>query len=141
MWWFDLNTPDDFAGNWYGELTNQMGHTLLGLVCMASACIAWREVFGEMPVRSWAFGAVFLTYAVLVEWMLQRWKPGDSWFDSVMFGFGAAVVLPFREIEVSGDVTAVALDHRYLLGIIAAWAVLLFFRVRRRYLASEVTHQ
>lgn len=132
--WHDLNTPDDFRDDWYGELTNQCGHTLLGVVVALLIVCAWREVTGEMPVRSWAFVAVFVPYAVGIEWLRQAWRAGDSWFDALMVAVGAsAVLLPWREVYAVEGGTVVYLQHRYMLGIVAVWAVMLSLRVARRY--------
>jgi hypothetical protein len=132
--WRDINTPSAFERDWYGELTNQAGHTLLGMVSTILFLCAWREINGEMPYRTWAFASCFLFYVLGIEVAVQRWLPGDSWFDSMMFGFGAAgALLPYEEVGVVGNTTTVTFDHRYMAGIILAWSVILGARVKKRY--------
>lgn len=136
--WRELNTPDNFARDWYGELTNQCGHTLLGVLSAVTFCDVWFLVTGEMPVRSWVFLAVFLPYALGIEAIVQRWKPGDAWFDSLMFGFGAAgIILPVKEVAAAWPVSTVDYTPHVRLILMAAWAVILYARVRKRYDANK----
>lgn len=131
--WRDLNTPDNFARDPYGELTNQLGHTMLGMLLTTLFLCAWRETQGEMPVRSWTFLAVFLPYVIGVEWVRQKWVAGDSWFDSIMVALGsAAALLPFKEVEITGHRTAISFDHRTMLALMAVWSLFLFLRVLKR---------
>lgn len=136
MIWRDLNTPDAFRRDWYGELTNQCGHTLLGALAAVLLCVVWRVAHGEMPYIGAVLFVVLVPY-LAVEITVQGWKSGDSWFDSLMVALGAAVVLPFREVGVDGHLTILALDHRSFLSLFALWAVLLGARVARRYVANE----
>jgi hypothetical protein len=137
MWQF-LNKPNNFKRDWYGELTNQCGHTLLGILAANTFCDVWFLIAGEMPVRSWTFLAVFLPYAIGIETIVQRWAPGDAWFDSLMFGFGAAwVLLPFYEVSQAGLVSTVEYTPHVRLIIMVAWAFILFMRVKRRYDAEK----
>jgi len=118
---------------WYGELLNQIGHAFLGLVSTVLFCAVWREVAGEMPYRSYVFTLVFLSYAIGIELLAQRWQPGDAWFDSLMFTFGAAAALvPFYEVDAYAATTVVEYYHRCMAGIIVLWAGILSFRVYKR---------
>jgi hypothetical protein len=131
--WRYLMTPDDFARDWYGELRNQLSHTLLGVLAAATFCDVWALTTGEMPVKAWAFLAVFLPYAVGVEWAVQRWLPGDSWFDATMFGLGAAgALLPYSEAGSASPVFTLDYSPAYRLSIMAFWALLLALRVKKR---------
>lgn len=118
---------------WYGEGGNQASHILIGVVSTILFINAWFLVSGEMPVRSWAFTMLFLGYAVIIEAMVQRWRPGDSWFDSVMFGLGCmGALVPFVEIEPMGLTVAVEYRPLWMTAIIATAAALLGARVWTR---------
>lgn len=137
--WRDLNAPDSFARDWYGELTNQLSHTFLGLMLALFWCVSAWAMFGEMPVRSWVIlgiGAGYLAWEALV----QRWLSGDSWFDAAMVMSGAAgVLLPLKEAGVSGRIIHLDFDPVMWLAVFAPWSSALSLRVWRRYLASAAT--
>lgn len=131
--WRDLNTPDNFRNDWYGELTNQISHTFLGAMAFITFCDVWFLVSGGMPFRSYAFIACFLAYAVGIEVIVQRWMPGDSWFDSLMFAFGAAgAALPVQEVSAAEWSVGLEYTPAYRLSIMAIWFAFLLVRVRRR---------
>lgn len=137
--WSILNSPDNFSANPYGELTNQLGHTMLGIIMTLAAVCVWREAAGDMPYRWHVFSVVVLSYIILVEVLSQGWMPGDSWFDATMVSFGSAGVLfPFKEAGVTGGITLLSLDHVILTWIMAAWAVVLTARVARRIRRASV---
>lgn len=139
--WRDLNTPDSFERDWYGELTNQISHTALGAALATAVCAVWYLVLGELPFRSWVFLGLFAGYLGVEIWG-QGWTAGDSWFDSLMFGLGAAwAIMPFEETTLVGWKVVVTFDPLMWLGIFAIWSALLFFRVKRRYIASVVTQK
>ena len=80
-----LCIPDDFAGDWYGWLTNQCGHVVIGLV---PAGIAW---FMSAPMLA-AFLTIIGAYFLVVEVLLQRLQlPWDSFVDTWFVALGAAV--------------------------------------------------
>lgn len=131
-WWKFLNTPSSFKDDWYGELTNQCGHTLLGVLAPVLLCNLWFFIFGGMPIRTWVF-VIPLTAYVSVELFIQGWRPGDTWFDIWMFGLGAAgAMLPLQEIEFSDSGVTLSYDPKVHTTIFVVWAVTLFFRVRER---------
>jgi len=137
--WRDLNTPDNFARDWYGELTNQLAHTLLGVVLAVGVCAVWQVVAGELPYRAWVFLSLFAGYLGVEMWV-QGWSPGDSWFDAIMFSLGVAgAIMPFEETAISGRFVVVTFDPLIWLAIALVWSALLFARVMRRYIASGVT--
>ena len=136
-WWTDLNTSDNFASDWYGELTNQCGHALLGIIASVLILSTWHLFAGEMPARWAVVLAVLLPY-IAVEVYAQGWRAGDSWFDTFAVGLGvAASVCPWRELSVSGPSVTVSLHVPTLLGIVLLFCAALFLRVRRRYIASR----
>lgn len=131
--WDVLVAPDDFARDPYGELTNQLGHTMLGLLSSLLIICAYREIAGEMPYRVVVFGTVSGVYAVLIEAKIQGWKPGDSWFDWLMVSLGSAGVLfPLKEAGIHGNLTLLTFNHSILAWIFCVWAVALGFRVGKR---------
>ena len=137
-WWHELNRPEANPHDWYGELTNQSGHALLGIVASVAILAGWYLVAGEMPARWVVVLLVMLPY-LAVEVYIQGWRPGDSWFDAFMVGCGVAAALcPWREIEPSGATVTIALHVPTLAGIVGLFCAALFLRVRRRYLASQV---
>lgn len=138
-WWHDLNTPDAYRDDWYGELVNQCGHTLLGCVSAVTVCMVFFAFAGEMPYRT-AVVALCIGAYLAVELFAQGWRAGDAWFDSLMFSAGVGgAVLPFREASVHGWTATLQFDPRLWAAIAGPWSVMLFLRVRRRYIASQVT--
>jgi len=124
-------TPDAFKDDWYGELTNQCGHTLIGVVLTALVVSVWCAVSGEPPYKLVAFGLVFLPYALIVEWLMQDWLEGDSWFDTAMVAFGSIGVL--APLNWSEDHSALDFDPVAFIVVVSGWAVLLTFRVLKRF--------
>lgn len=136
-----LTEPDAFRNDWYGELTNQLSHTFLGMMLSVGWCVlAWATI-GEMPIRSWVIiglGMGYLGY----EMLCQRWLSGDSWFDALMVMSGAAgVLLPLHETGVTGRVVHLDFDPVMWLAVAVPWSVVLIIRVGRRYLASRLTQR
>lgn len=69
-----LLTPDSFPHDWYGWVTNQSGHFLLGVVV------------------AFLFGRIWPAVAVAVAFELIQWSP--DWIDSITdiaFTFAGAV--------------------------------------------------
>lgn len=131
--WDVLLAPSAFPRDPYGELTNQLGHTMLGIILAIFVVCLWREAAGEMPYRWSVFAVVVLGYLIGIEVLSQGWTPGDSWFDAAMVGFGAAGLLfPLKEVAPEGDMTILALNHHVLIWLLSMWAVALAVRVWRR---------
>lgn len=137
--WRELNTPENFVRDWYGELTNQFAHTLLGVVLAVGVCSIWQLVAGELPYRTWVFLGLFAGY-LSVEILVQGWTPGDSWFDAIMFSLGVAgAIMPFQEAAISGRLVMVTFGPLIWIAIAGVWSAILFARVARRYIASGAT--
>lgn len=138
-WWHDLNAPDAYRGDWYGELTNQISHTALGSLSAILWCMVAFALTGEMPVRSVVFLGIAGVY-LAVEILVQRWAAGDSWFDAAMVCGGACMaLLPFREAGIEGHLVILSFDPIVWAAIAGLWSVALFLRVSRRYLASRLS--
>lgn len=136
--WAELNTPSNFAGDWYGELTNQEGHTLLGVRVAFLICFISALVFGAMPYKILVVGLIGLCY-LAVE-VRQGWMAGDSAFDAAMVMTGAAgAIVPFTEVSVSDHWWRVDLELNllWLIGIWGARDLALFLRVKKRYNAAS----
>lgn len=137
--WADLNTPQDFKFDWYGGATNQMAHTLLGMVITVLALCVGREVFGEMPYR-WQVGfCLLIPYTVLIEGFFQGWRGRDSLADTWFYMLGVlGTLLPFKELSVTTESTVVIFNHIVMLKLLSVWAVSLvgysYVRARRQYL-------
>lgn len=128
----ELMTSDDFRDKAYGELTNQCGHTLIGAIVAGVFCMVFFVVAGEMPHRAIVFAVCFLPYPIVIEWIGQGWRAGDSWFDSAMFGLGIlGAVTPFQEITTNG-VRHMEPRPDLFLSVCVIWAVLLSARVWKR---------
>ena len=123
---------------WYGSLKNQIGHAAIALASVALFCTVWREAAGEMPYKSHLFLGMVLAYAIGVEAILQKWMPGDSWVDTLCFSFGLAIgLVPFKEMQVSGDTTIIEYDHRIMAVLILALVATVSIRAYTRYVAGQ----
>lgn len=137
--WQELNSPDSFDTDWYGESTNQYSHTLLGCICAGLWCVISFALTGEMPVREVVFSGIAISY-LSIELFVQKWKHGDSWFDSLMVCCGAAaVLLPFREAAIDDGIIILSFHPGSWAAVFSLWSIALTLRVRRRYLASGAT--
>ena len=91
--WRELTTPSDFARDWYGWATNQMGHFVLGAVFACAGTILWYWLAGEFPRREWLFvfiGAGYLAFELCFQkW--QGWDTVEDWLFVVAYGAGAAI--------------------------------------------------
>lgn len=127
----ELFTPDDFKGNPYGELTNQLSHTLLGVLASAIVCFIHTYILGEMPYRAAVFVIVSFGYVLAVEALIQGWRGRDSILDWFFVSAGAAGVLwPLKEVVAGNYVVGLSLDTRIFAGIFIAWGIVLIIRLR-----------
>lgn len=129
----ELMTPSDFNGDAYGELTNQLSHTLLGVALAILTCAAYGAAFGEMPVRVHVVGLIAGIY-LAVE-LAQVWKPSDSGFDWLMVMCGAVFPLvTLHEIEPPAIWYKPQFEANFLafLGVFVVWSALLAYRVKKR---------
>lgn len=84
--------PDNFRGQPYGYLTNQLGHIGLGVLLVFLASRGWFEIAGEYPVRLHVWVIIFAGYFVGWELWLQGWRGFDSIEDTIFtcfYGAGA----------------------------------------------------
>ena len=136
--WKTLNTANNFARDWYGELTNQCSHVLLGMLASFLIVAGFMFAFDDAPYRGLVFLFVLLAYALVIEYRVQGWRAGDSWFDTSMVGFGAAaVLLPFEAKALSWPMLDLQMNVHLLLWIATAWAIMLGARVGKRYVDAS----
>ena len=113
--WF---SQDDFADDWYGWLTNQIGHLSFGVMVALVSSVVWFYAYGEFPVKGYLWPLLFLTYAAF-EW-LRGWSSWDSVEDTVFFsGYGVGgALLVFSEVTPGEPALIVsALDVMPILGL------------------------
>lgn len=130
-----LLTPDDFADDQYGWLTNQISHAALGVFLVFSLCTTHYVVAGEFPHKTHVFLLIFAAY-VLFEVLVQGWRGSDTVEDTVfVVGYGASGVLAsFTELEVGSSVVLVDV---LTIGIFFAFAMAhLFTGLRYRLIDS-----
>lgn len=101
--WNDIKTGDDFRGKWYLWASQQMAHTLLGVILVSVSCLVYMSFTGELPYKLHLF--LFLSVGYLLwEFALQVQGPKhtiDSLEDYLfVVGYGAgSVITVFTEIE------------------------------------------
>lgn len=71
-----LLTPDNFKNNWYGWITNQWAHVMLGQIMFGLAMVATFLVDGEFASRSYVFACVAFAY---IMWESFTYKVGKFW--------------------------------------------------------------
>ena len=95
-----LLEADDFYSDWYGWLTNQLGHTFLGLFLYVTICLLHYAVVGEYPYRAESWFIIVYGY-LFFEFAVQRGdKFWDSIEDSLFVSYGAGILaITFKEVE------------------------------------------
>jgi hypothetical protein len=98
--WGELNTPAAFPNDPYGALTNQAGHLCLGACLVATYCLIFCGIMGEMPYRLPTWALVTFGYLITIEWVGQGWQGPDSVFDGGFVSLGAAAPLvALKEVQ------------------------------------------
>lgn len=130
--WFRKHfAQDDFADDWYGYLTNQIGHIALGLMMALVVSLSWFVFAGEMPVKEWAWMACLVVYIGLE--LVRHWNGWDSVEDTVFtagYGSGGAFLMfsevtpgePYLgfDIFLAGGLAAIAACH-LVWGVSRRW--------------------
>lgn len=91
---------DDFAGDWYGWLTNQISHIALGVLLSLVVSVAWFFLLGEFPVKQIGWALVTGLYVALE--VVRGWAGRDSFEDTVFacgYGSGGAFLV-FTEYRI-----------------------------------------
>lgn len=128
--------PDDFRKDWYGYLTNQCGHILLGMFLYVM--LMWFSVYvsGEFAYRSHVFAVILVGYLIW-ESVVSTWNGLDSVEDTVftaVYGAGIPAILFVESVEdgvrFDADIRSVAFMSVFV-GVHLAVGVL--FRVLNKY--------
>ena len=90
---WDILTPDDFAGDWYGWLTNQAAHFILGGALQLLFGLWWVPAYLAVEVAHYAVGGTVI----------------DGVTDTLFVGCGAAVAYALRLDRDTKAVTAFSL--------------------------------
>ena len=131
-----LIEPEAFLDDWYGWLTNQAGHILLGVFMAFVLCLVAYFAAGELPGRVDVFAACLFGY-VAFELFTQGWQGYDTLEDTVFvvgYGCGAPLAV-FHEVSVGSP--NVSGDLRTLPAFFAVSAVHLAFGVLFRYYRAD----
>jgi len=127
-----LIEPSAFLNDWYGWLTNQAGHILLGLFLAFFLCVTAFFALGELPYRIDVFVVCLLGY-VAFEIISQGWQGYDTIEDTVFvvaYGCGAPLAA-FHELNVGSS--EVSVDLLALMAFFVVSAIHLCFGVAFRY--------
>lgn len=92
-------TQDDFRNDWYGWLTNQIAHIVLGFAAVVGMCAASFYWLGEIPYKWALFLSVAISYGILEY--VRGWSIDalEDWVFVSIYGAGFTIV-SFSEIEV-----------------------------------------
>lgn len=127
--------PEDFSGDWYGYLTNQVSHIGLGVVLAFTLCIAVFIILGEFPFRSTIFLLIVISY-IIYELRHQKWKGWDTIEDSIfvsVYGAGGSL---YSFHEVTPGESLVVLDIMdpvpFLIAAIVHLSIGVFIRHRKQ---------
>ena len=97
-----LFTPDNFKRDWYGWITNQWAHVMLGQMLFGLSMIATLLIDGEFASRIYVLAGVAFVYFL---WELFTFKPKQFWdavedfFFVVIYGAGW-VAACFSEVVI-----------------------------------------
>lgn len=109
---------DDFRGDWYGYLTNQVSHIGLGVALAVAVSFAGLHIWGEYPIKLHAWALILAVY-VSTE-VLRGWSGWDSAEDTAFVTYGATgVFLVFREIAPGNDALIAHAGQAVFLVILA----------------------
>ena len=112
--------PEDFKGDPYGYITNQISHIFVGfsLVTVYSFVLN----LSEYPNQNFSALMVTLGYFLCWELLYQGWRKFDTIEDTFFIGLGTA---PFLFIDMQFVI------DRLFISIVIMWLVLSVGLVRR----------
>lgn len=120
-WFRSAFVQDDFAGDWYGWLTNQISHMATGILAALVVSTGWYAIAGEFPLKVVAVPLIALAY--VVGEVLRGWSGRDSIEDTAFFavyGSGGAFLV-FSEVTPGSTYLLVSVSNVMpILGIVAA---------------------
>lgn len=91
--------PEDFFGNPYGYLTNQIGHVFLGGTVPMYVIGLVYVLTGKYPDQVPIVLNFVLAYAIAWEWSKQGWRGLDTVLDIAFVAMGASVYV-FVEMDI-----------------------------------------
>lgn len=131
-----LIEPDAFLDDWYGWLTNQAGHVLLGVFMAFFLCVVAFFALGELPYRIDVFAVCLIGYLAF-ELLTQGWQGYDTIEDTVfVVGYGCGAPLSAFH-EVSAGSPDVSFDLFALTPFFVASAIHLACGVAFRYYRAD----
>lgn len=138
----NLFEPDDFRRDWYGFLTNQMSHTLLGIFIVWIMTVIGYLILGELPYRNMLFALTLVGY-ILYEIVFQGWRGWDTIEDTLfvaVYGAGGTLIAfteyQYGSASVIFDIYA-ALPMLTLVSIHLVLGVLYRIKNNRLYLKAR----
>lgn len=121
---------DDFSGDWYGYVTNQMGHALLiGVGATFALAEIYQTLVGVHPYRWQLFLAMLAGYSTFE--LRQGWRRWDTCEDilfSVVYGAGG-VLWVFRADSTESHLIA---EPDRLTAVLTAMTIHLILGILRR---------
>lgn len=91
--WAEAMRPEDFRGQPYRAVVNQLLHATVGFTVSGLICALWSAVMGEMPIRGYVWIFVASAYYGIVEIWIQQFTKRDGLTDAAFIGIGAALPL------------------------------------------------
>ena len=110
--WEELNTPSDFADDWYGGTTNQLGHIAIGAAFAALVCVLVVVAFGVLPYKWAVFSGLLCVYGIGIERNTQASPLLDGIWDTGFFMLGVSIVLfSLTEAVVDAESVTVRIEE------------------------------
>lgn len=95
-------TPDDMPRDWYGWMTNQSSHLVLGALLTLIASMAGLLILGEYPYRV-EIAVMVLLLILTFEIGVQPLNGLDTLNDALFMAYGAiGALLVCKEVEAGG---------------------------------------
>lgn len=127
--------PDDFRGDWYGYLTNNISHLSVGILWAWLASLVYFYVVGEYPYKLQVLIGLGLGY-MAYEVIRQGWQGVDTvedWIFFTLWGVGGSMAA-FNEITPGSIWLALNPEAPlpFFLGASLHLAIGVAIRVRRK---------
>lgn len=110
--------PDNYKNNWYGWITNQCGHMVLGQIMFVAAMgLAWFSM-SEFPSRNAAWVTITVIYAIF-EFVIQRGYKWDSLEDAIFVCLYGAGIPAMTLYEIEPGSTMFRGDFMLIIPVVA----------------------
>ena len=97
-----FSEPNDFRGQPYAYLTNQVGHIFVGGTVPMYLLWFIYKVTGIYPSQTFVSGVFFLSYLFFWELGVQGYRGWDTAFDTFFVGVGSSLYV-FVEMDIVID--------------------------------------